>query len=754
MAVPGTVDVLVNLATKEVRVRVDDAHSHRPTFDAEFRTAIAQLGFRVGDDSAPATSSDEVTWRDLLTIIGPAAVVFAISMFHMHFDGRDGVLLILTSFVVLWGGRHIWKSAWQVTKSGSADMNSLVALGTGTAYSISVLGVLLPSAWWQGTPPQHFEPAAMITTFVLLGRVLEARARRQTVGAIDKLLNLQPQQAHRLVERLPQFEFSLDVIGSAPLSNTTTKADSSRASGAVFSFGGRDFDEEQVPVESVQVGDLLVVRPGERVPVDGVLVDGESLLDESTMTGESMPVVKTVGAAVIGATTNQSGSFVLRAERVGDATLLRQIVGLVRDAQATKAPIAKLADRVSAYFVPALLVIAAITSAAWMSVATWREALLATVDVLVIACPCALGLATPTAIMVAIGRGAERGLLFKSGEAIEALARVSTIVLDKTGTITEGRPEVSRVVCMNGFTMAEVVQTAAHVEQRAEHPLAKAICRYAQQITADPQRDALTGGSATDGPRTSRFEAFPGRGARAVVDEHRVSVGTATFVGLESLPPEVADGGQTPVFVVRRELNDAAYSDAPTLMGAILLSDVVKPTSSQAIADLQALGLKVIMLTGDRRSVAEAVAASVGITTTHAETLPDEKATVISDLKSLYGRVAMVGDGINDAPALAVADVGVAMGSGTDIAIETGNVTLVRGDLPSLVDAVRLARRSLRTIRQNLFFALIFNGVGIPLAAGVFYPWMGTLLPPMFAAAAMAASSVLVVTNSLRIRVR
>lgn len=734
-AIPGTASAAVNLATHEVRVRFDSNHLSPVDAESKFRSAIGELGYEFeAVTEQPALGHAAASFRDFGLILPLAVAVFAISMAHWHFVGRDWLLLVLTSPVVLWGGRGFFAAAWQATRHRTADMNTLVAIGTGTAYVISVLGTVLPAAWWAGQPPIHFEPAAMITTFVLLGRVLEERARRQTASAIDKLLDLQPVTANVLRPQPKPLLFSLNVIGQEPASLSTP---------IVESFQSEDFIEESVGVNELRVGDLIRVRPGERVPVDGVIVDGQSDVDEATMTGESIPVVKHVGDQVIGATTNQTGSFVFRAERVGDATLLRQIVDLVREAQTSKAPIARLADTVSAYFVPAMLLIAAVTFVAWLSLAGWRDALLAAVDVLVIACPCALGLATPTAIMVAVGRGAEAGILFRSGETLESLARVSTIVLDKTGTITVGRPEVTRVVCYESVTEAEILRLAASVEQFAEHPIARSICLRASQqgIELVPARE---------------FETQPGRGANAVIDDVRIRVGTAAFVGgIPTLP--VAAAGCTPVFVSREA--STANSDSRVtsmasfeVLGCILLADQCRPSSAEAIHQLKSLGLRVVMLTGDRREVAEAVARDVGIETVHAEVLPQEKAAIVSDLAAWRGQVAMVGDGVNDAPSLAAADVGVAIGSGTDIAIEAASVTLVRNDLLTLVAAIRLARRTLGIIRQNLFFALIYNSIGIPLAAGVFYPWLKVMMPPMFAAAAMAASSVSVVMNSLRLR--
>lgn len=729
-AIDGVSRVAVNLATHEVQTRYDGQRLAQADAESRFQGAVSNLGYQyeplvTQSVAQPPTAS----WRDFAIILPFALAVFVISMAHLHFAGRDWLLLALTSPVVLWGGRGFFTAAWQATRHRTADMNTLVAIGVGTAYVISVLGTVLPASWWGGTPPIHYEPAAMITTFVLLGRVLEERARRKTASAIDKLLELQPLTACVLRLKAPPMLFALDVVDRSPANGNVAASDD---------FNPADYEEQSVGVDELQTGDLIRVRPGERVPVDGIVIDGQSEIDEATMTGESVPVSKQVGDHVIGATTNQTGSLVFRADHVGDATLLRQIVDLVREAQTSKAPIARLADTVSAYFVPIMLVIAALTFGAWLVVASWREALLAAVDVLVIACPCALGLATPTAIMVAVGRGAESGILFRSGEALETLARVSTIVLDKTGTITIGKPAVSQVVSYGSMTEHDVLRLAASVEQYAEHPIARSICDHADQlrIVVAPARD---------------FSIQPGLGASAVIDGSLIKVGTASFVGGNpALPADAA--GHTLVYVSQSLADERSGQAVDKIIGCILLADQCRLSSADAIRELKALGLRVVMLTGDRQEVANVVAHEVGIDTVYAEVLPHQKAATVMDLKKCGQKVAMVGDGVNDAPSLAAADVGVAIGSGTDIAVEAASITLVRNDLRTLVAAIRMSRATLSTIRQNLFFALVYNTIGIPLAAGVFYPWLKVMMPPMFAAAAMAASSVSVVMNSLRLR--
>lgn len=744
-AIPGAVHVGVNLATHEARV------THPPLDDAEsaFRSAVEAIGFRyeklpIQKTASQSTQSLLREWLEFAVLLPLAAAVFVISMAHWHFAGVNVLLLALTTPVVLWGGRGFFLAASKAATHGTTDMNTLVAIGTGTAYVVSVVATITPTDWWGADPPIYFEPAAMITLFVLLGRQLEERARRRTSGAIEALLDLQPQTARvvRMKAQPQSFLFDLTPVEPA-VTKPTSETDLS--------------EEVEVPVSDVQVGDLLRVRPGERIPVDGIVTAGRSEIDESAMTGESLPVSKSSGDRVLGATINLSGSIVFRAERVGDATLLRQIVDLVKEAQTSKAPIARLADQVSAVFVPVLLLIAAATFGEWLYVASWREGLLAAIAVLVIACPCALGLATPTAIMVAVGRAAERHLLIRSGAALEALAAVDVVVLDKTGTITLGKPVVVEVDAVghvfnvphhhpdghvgnvpHEFTaplQRELLSLAAAVERQSEHPLARAIVAAAE-----------TAPTATD------FVSVPGCGVTALVDGRRIAAGTADFLRQQGCEVEAADRtvdrtAATPVYVAADQ----------KLLGVIWLSDQPKPSSREAIAALRALDVEVVMLSGDHIAVADSVAKEVGIESVYAEVLPHQKAAIIKQLQSeslvetKRRRVAMVGDGINDAPSLAVADVGIAMSGGTDIAIQAADITLVGGDLRGLVEAIALARRTMQTIRQNLFFALIYNVIGIPLAAGVFSHWLGVMLPPMFAAAAMSASSISVVTNSLRL---
>ena len=701
--VPGASDPAVNLATHEVRVRWDRSVAGGEA-TAVFASPIEKLGYEIewqSEGDADSQSGDHEGEVSLATLIVPAVLalaVFGLSMSGATFAGREIVLLLLTTPVVFWYGRPFFSGTWSAARSGFADMNTLIAMGTGVAFGVSALGTLLPASVWQGQPPIYFESAAMITVFVLLGRTLEERAKRRTTGAINALLDLRPPTATRLT-------------------------------------GGDDSSGEEVRIEEIRVGDRLLVRPGESIAVDGVVSSGHSTVDEAAMTGESVPVEKTVGSRVLGGTVNQSGSFVFEATAVGGQTVLSQIVDLVRDAQTSKAPVARLADRVSAWFVPIILLIAVATFIGWLIAGSFEQAFLAAVAVLVIACPCALGLATPTAIMVGVGRGAERHVLIRSGAALEMLADVDTIVFDKTGTLTEGRMAVASLQPAAGVSEDELLAAAAAVEQRSEHPLAVAI-----------RKTAAERGAAI--PNVEDFQSVAGRGASATVNGQRVLVGTRVFLDESGI--DVRDASResgsglaaSQVFVARQQ----------QLLGVISVADTVRIEAVDTVAELQRLGLATVLLSGDRRAVVESLAKSVGIDRCFAEVLPDGKARVVEELQQGGHRVAMTGDGVNDAPALAQADVGIAMGAGTDIAMKTADVTLSTSNLSALVAAVRLSRRTMRTIRQNLFFALIYNCVGIPLAAGLFYPWLGVMLPPMFAAAAMAMSSVSVVSNSLRLK--
>jgi Cu+-exporting ATPase len=620
---------------------------------------------------------------------------------------RQWFELVLATPVVLWGGWPFFVRGWQSVKTRNLNMFTLIGLGVGVAWSYSMIGVLLPDIFplsvqnEMGVIPVYFEAAAVITALVLLGQVLELRARSQTNAAIKLLLGLAPNTA-RIV----------------------------RADGT----------EEDLPLEHVKVGDILRVRPGEKIPVDGTVQDGASNVDESMVTGEPIPVEKIAGEKLIGATVNGTGSLLMQAEKVGADTLLAQIVQMVAEAQRSRAPIQKLVDVVSGYFVPAVVVIAIATFFVWWN---WGPepalayAVINAVAVLIIACPCALGLATPMSIMVGTGKGAMMGVLIKNAEALEIMRKVDALVVDKTGTLTEGKPKLVAVQATRGFSDDEVLQLAASLERASEHPLAEAIVRGAEDrgMTLD---------------QTDDFESVTGKGVTGKVNGRTVALGNLKL--LESLSinpgelPQLAESGRAEGQTVMLVAIDGKAA------GLIGVADPIKDSTPEAIADLHREGLMVVMLTGDSRTTAHAVAGKLNIDRVEAEVLPDQKAEVVKKLQAEGHIVAMAGDGINDAPALAQAHVGIAMGTGTDVAMESAGVTLVKGDLRGIVRARRLSRMVMSNIRQNLFFAFIYNSLGVPVAAGVLYPVFGLLLSPMIAAAAMSFSSVSVIANSLRLR--
>jgi Cu+-exporting ATPase len=628
--------------------------------------------------------------------------VLVLSMGMWEFPFRNWLLLLLTLPVLFWAGGSIYRSAWAALRHRAADMNTLVALGTGAAFLYSLVATLWPRAFIAAgqMPEVYYEAAAVIITLVLLGRMLEERAKGQTGEAIRRLVGLQAKTARVI----------------------------------------RNEREIDVPVEEVVVGDIVLVRPGEKVPVDGRVTDGASAVDESMLTGEPIPVEKTAGSPVFGGTINKTGAFRFEATAVGADTALQRIVQMVREAQGSKAPIQRLADRISGVFVPIVLMMAIATFVLWFDFGPaprLSHALMTFVSVLIIACPCALGLATPTAIMVGTGRGAESGILIRGGEALETAGRVTTVVLDKTGTITEGRPSVTDVVATGELGEAEVLRLGASAEWGSEHPLGEAIVRAAveQSLPLD---------------HATYFDSTPGQGIEATVEGRSVILGNERLMtarGIDISPLAAAadwlsQDGKTPMFV----------AVDGSLAGIIAVADRVKGSSAPAIQEMQRLGLEVVMLTGDNRQTAEAVARRVGIDRVIAGLLPEGKVYEVARLQGEGRIVAMVGDGVNDAPALAKADVGIAIGSGTDVAIEAGDVTLVRGELAGVAAAIRLSRATMRIIRQNLFFAFVYNALGIPVAAGLLAAFGGPFLSPMIAGAAMALSSVSVVTNSLRLR--
>lgn len=620
------------------------------------------------------------------------------------------IQFVLATPVVLWAGWPFFERAWASLKTRNLNMFTLIAMGTGVAWGYSVIATLMPDIFpaafraSDGSVAVYFEAAAVITTLVLLGQVLELRARERTSGAIKALLNLAPKTARRIAD---------------------------------------DGSEEEVALELVVVGDRLRVRPGEKVPVDGVVEEGRSALDESMVTGESMPVTKTVADTVIGGTMNQGGALVIRTDKIGRDTMLARIVQMVAEAQRSRAPIQRMADQVAGWFVPAVLVVAVIAFVAW---GIWgpeprlAHGLVAAVAVLIIACPCALGLATPMSIMVGVGRGAGLGVLIKNAEALEHMEKVDTLVVDKTGTLTEGKPAVTRIIVSEGFEEEELLRIAAGVERASEHPLALAIVNSAMDRNIEI-------------PSVSDFDSPTGKGAVGTIEGRRITLGNARFLGeagidtssLATQADQLRTDGATAIFMGIDSM----------VAGVFAIADPVKSTTAEALTALRADGITVVMLTGDNRTTAEAVARQLGIDAVEADVLPDQKAAVVARLKQEGRIVAMAGDGVNDAPALATADVGIAMGPGTDVAMESAGVTLLKGDLNGIVRARELSKATMSNIRQNLFFAFIYNAAGVPIAAGVLYPFFGILLSPMIAAAAMALSSVSVVTNALRLnRVR
>ena len=696
----GTATVTYDPATTkpEALVAAIEAAGYGAELPRSERSAFEEQEAR---DRATAEEFHELKWKAIVSgVIGAAAMA---AMPFMH--GRvwmSWVLLVVTAVLMATAGRHFYVRAWQAFTHHSADMNTLVALGTGAAFVYSVIATMAPGFFTAGgvSADVYYEAVILIIAFILTGNAFEARAKRNTAAALRSLVQLQPKTAWVL----------------------------------------RNLVEQDIPVELVEVNDLVVVRPGERIPVDGVVQKGETAVDESMLTGESLPVAKKVGDRVIGGTINRTGSFRFTATTLGETSMLAQIVKLMRDAQGSRAPIQALADRISSVFVPIVIAIAIVTFAVWAIAAgdgALVKAFAAAVTVLIIACPCAMGLAVPTAVMVSTGKGAELGVLIKGGEALQRAGDVSTIVLDKTGTVTEGRPTVTDIVLTAGHDEATVLAKTAALESLSEHPLAEAIVQSAKS------RGLKQG-------QVEGFESVTGKGIVGIVDGTAMSVGNAALmadysIDVRALAGDVerlSDAGRTPMYVAMDG----------TLAGLVAVADPIKETSRKAIQRMQALGLDVVMLTGDTERTAKAIAREAGIETVVAGVLPDGKVAAVKRLQAAGQVVAMVGDGINDAPALAQADVGMAIGTGTDIAAEAADVVLMRGDLGAAAQAIELSRRTMTTMKQNLFWAFIYNVIGIPIAAGVLYPTFGLLLTPVLASAAMAFSSVSVVTNSLRLR--
>lgn len=714
--VPGVLEARVNFATEEATVDVNSG-----IVDVEeLVAAVTAAGYGArhavdepGSDKEQAAR--ERLYRRLLQKFWFAAVVSLPVIYFSYPEIFPGVpekgstalnsiwggMALLTLAVMAWSGSQFFTGAWAAFKHRSANMNTLVAIGISAAWLYSTAALLFPGFFpEERLRDVFFDVAVVVTALVVLGAALEIRARARTSEALKKLVGLQAKTARVI----------------------------------------RDDTEIEIPIEMVMVDEIVVVRPGEKIPVDGVVISGASAVDESMVTGEPIPIEKTEGATVIGATINKTGSFRFRATRVGRDTMLAQIIQMVRDAQGSKAPIQRTVDKVSGYFVPTVMITAIVTFMVWFTFGPSPAlvyAVITAVTVLVIACPCALGLATPTSLMVGIGKGAEHGILIKSGDALETAHRIDTVVLDKTGTVTQGKPSLTDIVAMSGFSEEEVLYFSASAEVGSEHPLGEAIVSGARNRN-------ISAGEPSD------FEAVPGHGILATVDRRRVALGNLRFMADNGIPAaasedlleRLSDEGKTAMVV----------GVGGELAGVIAVADTVKEDSVAAIQRMHDLGLEVVMITGDNRRTASAIAEQVGIDRVLAEVLPEDKANQVKLLQAEGRVVAMVGDGINDAPALAQADVGMAMGTGTDVAMESGDITLVKGSLTGIVTAIELSKATIRNVRQNLVGAFAYNTLGVPIAAGVLYPFFGLLLSPLLAGAAMAFSSVTVVSNANRLR--
>jgi len=710
--VPGVLEASVNLSTERARV----TYVPQLVDLKELVTTVENIGYQAQFATEDATTDWQQQERDhqyqqlvrKMIFSAVFSVIILLVSFSKIFPFLQSIpeqvrwigLFVLTIPVLLYPGSQFYVGAWKALRHRAADMNTLIAVGTGAAFLYSLVATFFPGFLPENMRHVYYDTTAIIITLILFGRTLEARAKGRTSEAIKKLIGLQPKTARVI----------------------------------------RNGTEMELPIDQVQVDDIVVVRPGEKIPVDGQVVKGSSSVDESMITGESLPVTKQVGDEVIGATINKTGSFQFRATRVGKETALAQIIRMVQEAQGSKAPIQRLADIISGIFVPIVMVIAILAFVIWFDFGpqpALTYALVSFVTVLIIACPCALGLATPTSIMVGTGKGAENGILIKGGEALETAHKIQAIILDKTGTITVGKPTVTDIVPLNGFDENDILAMAASVEQGSEHPLGEAIYEYARsrQLTI---------------PEVTNFNAIPGHGVEAMVNGTPVLLGNLKLMqerdiyvdSLQDRALKLSEEAKTPMFLAFN--NKAA--------GLLAVADTVKPDSAKAIRDLRQLGLEVVMMTGDNKRTADAIARQVGVDRVFAEVLPEEKTLGVKKLQSEGKIVAMVGDGINDAPALAQADVGISIGTGTDIAMEASDITLIKGNLTSVPAAIQLSRATMRNIKQNLFGSFIYNTLGIPIAAGVLYPFFGILLNPIFAAAAMAASSVTVVTNALRLR--
>jgi Cu+-exporting ATPase len=717
-SVPGVISASVNLASEKATVEYLEG-----TGLADLRRAVREAGYELGQEVQALEDVTTAAHREIRAIKNRfiIAAILASAIMALgwgpSFVGKSYLLWALATPVQFWAGWRFYRGAWGALKHRTSDMNTLIAVGTSVAYFYSIIAVIFPSLFATGVlePHLYFDTSAAIIALILLGRFLEARARGQTSEAIKKLIGMQPKTA--LVVR--------------------------------------EGEENEIPIEEVQVGDLILVRPGERVPVDGIVRQGYSSVDESMVTGESIPVEKKVGDEIIGATINKTGSLKVEASRVGKETTLAHIVRMVEEAQGSKAPIQRLADVIASYFVPAVIGIALVTFVVWYFVGpapALTFAFLNFVAVLIIACPCALGLATPTAIMVGTGKGAEHGILVKNGEALERAHQIKTVLLDKTGTLTRGEPVVTDIITAHSFSQEEALRLAASAEHNSEHPLGEAVVKAAleKKLELSPSSD---------------FNAVPGQGIEALVEGKKLLLGNVGLMkergfslnGLEETAAKLFEEGKTVMFLGLDS----------QVAGIIALADTLKPNAKEALQALRKIGIETAMLTGDNRRTAEAIAREAGIDQVLAEVLPEHKASEVKKLQDDRKVVAMVGDGINDAPALAQADVGIAIGTGTDVAMETGDITLISGDLMGVVTAISLSKRTMRTIKQNLFWAFAYNTALIPVAAGALYLVFGNVgvppglhfilgeygfLNPILAAAAMAASSITVVSNSLRLR--
>jgi Cu+-exporting ATPase len=708
---PGVIDASVNLLTNSAAVRYDPAavgphrliEAVRATgYDAELPAVDASpLEQDSAQDEAELREARSLTVKATVSVLA-GALAMLLSMLLMENALVNYVLLAITVAILLWAGRDIYRRAWRAIRHGSADMNTLIALGTGSAFLYSLVATVAPGLFARSgiAPDVYYEAVILIIGLVLAGRAIEARARRKTSAALRKLVTLLPPTA-----RVQQ---------------------------------GSTWIEK--PLTEVRSGEIVVVRPGERIPVDGIVIDGATEIDESMVTGEPLPVMRTVGDTVVGGTVNTTGSLRFRATSVGADSVLARIVRLMRDAQSSRAPIQRLADRVSAVFVPVVVGVAITTFLAWYflaDTAALPRAIAAAVSVLIIACPCAMGLAVPTAVMVATGRGAELGLLIKGGEVLQRAGDVDTVVLDKTGTVTEGAPAVKRIIALGAIDELRILGVAASLERHSEHPVAAAVVHAALKM------------NVTLEPVTS-FRSLTGSGVTGILRGCEVVIGNPRLLnelGLnvarlpEAINPDLARGGSELYVAIDGKV-----------VGLIVVSDAIRPSSREAVEKLRAMGIDVLLVSGDRRPAAEAVAAEVGIDRVVADVMPQDKVEEIRRLQESRRVVAMVGDGINDAPALAQSDVGISMPRGTDIAIEASDIALMRSDLRGVPTAISLSRRTMTTMKQNLFWAFVYNVIGIPIAAGVLYPVTGLMLSPIIASAAMALSSVSVVTNSLRLR--